>query len=61
MSMYEKLSERLMAALHLAVPPVAVSFPKPSTVGDGQAGNPGSGWLCILGARCKSSGNYYRE
>ena len=27
MSMYEKLSERLMAALHLAVPPVAVSFP----------------------------------
>ena len=26
-SMYEKLSERLMAALHLAVPPVAVSFP----------------------------------
>ena len=27
MSMYEKLSERLMAALHLAASPVAVSFP----------------------------------
>ena len=27
MSTYEKLSERLMAALHLAVPPVAIRFP----------------------------------